>query len=99
MIVLHASLKLAQGERPRFEELLAGLVAPSRAEAGCLSYRVFQSLEAADEVIFVEEWKSREALELHFQTPHFRGYDAAVKALVAAPPAVRLYEVASHQDR
>lgn len=98
MVVLHAVLKLAQGALPRFEELLAAVVPPSRAEEGCLAYRAYRSLEAPDEVVFVEEWKSQAALDLHFQTPHFRAYDQAVKALVAAPPAIRVYQAASWRD-
>ncbi len=98
MIVLHALLKLAPGALPRFEELLEAVVPPSRAEEGCLSYRVYRSLESPDEVVFVEEWKSQAALDLHFGTPHFRAYDQAVRAQLAAPPAIRVYQAASWRD-
>lgn len=98
MVVLHARLKLAEGALPRFQELLAAVVPPSRAEEGCLSYRVYESLEAPGEVVFVEEWKSQVALDLHFQTPHFLAYDRAVPALLATPPAIRVYQAASWRD-
>ncbi|HZZ84147.1 MAG TPA: putative quinol monooxygenase [Anaeromyxobacteraceae bacterium] len=98
MLVLHARLKLAQGMLPRFQELLAAVAPPSRAEDGCSSYRAYRSLEDPNEVVFVEEWKSQAALDLHFQTPHFRAYDRAVAALLAEPPRIRTYEAASYRD-
>ncbi|BDG09956.1 putative quinol monooxygenase [Anaeromyxobacter paludicola] len=98
MVVLHAHLTLAPGARARFEALLAPLVPASRAEPGCLSYAAYRSLEAEDEVVFVEEWESWDVLQAHFGTPHFRAYDGAVGALLAAPKRVRVYEVASHRD-
>lgn len=93
-VVLHARVTLSKGQEAAFERLIAPLVRATRAERGCRVYRVYASLETPLERMFVEEWASREALESHFQTPHFLSYKAAVPALLAAEPELRIFDVA-----
>ena len=70
----------------------------SRAEEGCLSYRVYQDTEAENEFVFVEEWESQEALTRHFGTPHIARFMEAIPAAVVAPPDVRFHTIASSVD-
>ena len=93
-VVLHARVTLSKGHEGAFERLIAPLVRATRAERGCRVYRVYASLETPLERIFVEEWESRDALEAHFKTPHFLAYKAAVPALLAAEPELRIFDVA-----
>jgi len=95
MVVLHARLLLTDEGRGQFDAMLGGLLESSRAEDGCISYRVYRSLETPGEVIFVEEWSNREILDRHFQTPHFVAFADKFPTWVAVPPQIRIYEVAS----
>ncbi len=95
MVVLHARLLLTDEGRSQFDAMLVRLVESSRAEDGCISYRVYQSLETASEVAFVEEWSDREVLDEHFQTPHFTSFAEKFPAWVTEPAEIRIYEVAS----
>ncbi len=79
----------------RLGEALAGA---SRAEEGCLSYRLYEDTEADNEFVFVEEWVSEEALQRHFGTPHIAQFMKAIPAAVVAPPDVKFHTVASTVD-
>ena len=95
MVVLHARLLLTDEGRSQFDAMLGGLIESSRAEDGCISYRVYESLETPDEVAFVEEWSNRQVLDEHFQTPHFTTFADKFPSWVTEPPEIRVYEVAS----
>lgn len=91
MVVVHARFRLKPGSHAAFARLRDPMVAATRAEAGCTSYAVYGASEDRDEVLFVEEWTSRAALEAHFATPHFGAFVAAMGAIATRPPEVRIY--------
>jgi quinol monooxygenase YgiN len=67
-VIAHARAKPGQRERAR--EILEELVAPSRAEEGCINYDLHQSMEHPDLFVFHENWTSVEALEAHALSEH-----------------------------
>lgn len=69
-------------------DALNALVAPTRAEPGCLSYHLFES--NADPAVFVthETWRSQADLDAHLQTPHLQQALAAAGDLLAVAPAI-----------
>jgi quinol monooxygenase YgiN len=78
----------------KIEELrriLMGLVAPTRDEAGCLSYEILQNCADPCEFTFVEEWGSAAALDAHWATPHVQDALASGVPLLAAAPDDRRY--------
>lgn len=62
--------KAGKGEELR--ALLEGLIEPTRAEPGCLDYRLMADRENDLRFMFVEEWRDAEALDAHFTTPHLQ---------------------------
>lgn len=58
----------------------------ARAEAGCLSYRLYEDTELENEFVFVEEWESSEALQQHFATTHIGEFIQAIPGTIVAPP-------------
>jgi quinol monooxygenase YgiN len=91
MVVVHARFRLKPGAHAAFARHRDPMVAATRAEAGCTSYAVYTGTEDRDEVLFVEEWTSRAALEAHFATAHFAAFVAAVGAVTTGAPEVRIY--------
>lgn len=71
--------------------LLAGLVAPTRAEAGCLRYELLHNTADPSEFTFVEEWRDDAALESHFNTAHVKGALARFQEFAAEPLDLRRY--------
>ncbi len=50
---------------------------------GNVNYDLHRSQNEAAVFVIYEGWKGRDALEAHFQTPHFQTLMAAVEGLVA----------------
>lgn len=71
------------------------LVAPSRAEDGCINYDLHQS--SADKTLFVfyENWASREALEKHLEMPHSLRFDERTDGLLAEETEITFWEMLS----
>ncbi len=72
-------------------EILAGLVEPTRREAGCIAYDLLQNKTDPAEFTFVEEWESDEALDAHLKTHHVQAALARLQGLLAAEPDIRRY--------
>lgn len=52
-------------------EIAKELVAATLKEEGCINYEMYQDVKNPQELIFVEEWKSIEALNAHMASEHF----------------------------
>jgi quinol monooxygenase YgiN len=74
------------------------VAAASRAEEGCISYRLYADTEAENELVFVEEWASDEALKAHFATAHVRSFMQEIPATIVSAPDVKFHTVASTLD-
>lgn len=61
---------------------LLKLITPTRHENGCLEYRLHQDNADPAVFIFYENWESRDCLDNHLATPHYRSYAAAVAKLI-----------------
>ena len=75
------------------QALLTGLIAPTRAEDGCISYMLLQNNADLADFTFVEEWESGAALDAHLRTPHLAAALEKIPALLAAAPDIRRYSV------
>ncbi len=65
-----AVLKAKAGSEAVLQDALAELVAPTRAEDGCISYELFRSASDSSTFITVERWRSQDDLDAHMQTAH-----------------------------
>ena len=64
-----------------YQALARELAAKTQAEPGNLSYTLNQSLETPCLHAMIEVWESREALNRHMQTEHFRRLVPELSAL------------------
>ena|ERR1700690_3398000 len=74
------------------------VAAASRAETGCIGYRLYEDTENSNELVFVEEWESDEALQQHFKTAHIAEFMQAIGPTLVAPADVKFHEIASTRD-
>ena len=65
-----AHLRAQEGKGAELGEALEGLIEPSRAEPGNISYELLASLDDDRDFTFVEEYQDGDALDAHFATPH-----------------------------
>lgn len=89
-IVLFARVKVSADKVEETKQAALKIIAPSRAEDGCVNYDVHQSIE--DETVFFwhETWKSKAAIDEHFATPFFGEFFQTVNEFVAEPPQINL---------
>ncbi len=62
---------------------LLKLIAPTRAETGCLQYELHQDHENPAIFKFLESWESRELWQAHLDSPHLSAYAEATGGAIA----------------
>ena len=93
MVVVHAYIRIKPEFRDSAMDAMVKMIAPSRAEEGCITYNFFEDSKEANSFVFVEEWTSREALlDVHFQTSHFEKFAAAMEGWVTESIVIKLFE-------
>src|ERR1700733_2468441 len=70
--------------REALHTLLEGMTTPTRAEHGCRTYDLYESVDGGDFVL-LERYRSRSALEEHRGSTHYQNYRAEVSGLLAKP--------------
>lgn len=78
-----AQIRAQEGKSEDLGAALLALVAPSRAEPGCIAYAVHRGLDDPDLWMVYEIWTSPAELEAHFALPHMQAFVARVPDLVA----------------
>jgi len=73
------------GKEAAFREELLRVNEPSRAEAGCLSIEVFESLREPSVFVVHSEWVDEASFELHATLPHTVRFLAAAETLLTHP--------------
>jgi len=67
--------------KPGMEELMIAeqirLVAATKSSPGCLRYELHRSSRDVAEVMFVEEWQTRELWQAHMESQHMTEFRAA----------------------
>ena len=91
MIIVIATIELADGRRNDFLDAFGRLVPTVRDEAGCLEYGptvdavtdiLVQQAPRENVVTVVEKWESVDALKAHLTAPHMAEYRTTVQDLV-----------------
>jgi quinol monooxygenase YgiN len=73
------------------KDVLMAVVEPTRREAGCLTYALFQRSDAPHEFQTLEQWRSQADADAHMGTPHVQAAIAAAVPLLAQPPAIHAF--------
>jgi quinol monooxygenase YgiN len=73
-VTVIAKLKVKSGYEEQLYERLRNLVAPTRAEEGCINYDLHRSLEDPGTCIFYVNWESRPLWEQHMVFPHLNEF-------------------------
>ena len=94
-VTVLARVKARAGHEEEVRRLLLALVAPSRAETGCLNYDLHQSADDPTEFMFYENWTSRAALDAHMDRPHLDEFDTRAEGLLAAPVEITFWQMTS----
>ena len=88
-----AHLRAQEGRGAELGEALKGLIEPTRAEPGNISYELHASLDDERDYTFVEEYQDGDALDAHMNTPHVAAALAAMPELVDGDLDLRTYRL------
>ncbi len=88
-----AHLRAQEGKGAALGEALKGLIDPTRAEPGNISYELLASLDDERDYTFVEEYQDGDALDAHMNTPHVQAAVAAMPELVDGDLDLRTYRL------
>jgi quinol monooxygenase YgiN len=69
-LTIIAKLKAKEGCEEQLGAMLRSLLAPTRAEKGCINYDLHRSHDDPGLFIFYENWESRPLWEAHMKSPH-----------------------------
>lgn len=76
---------IAETSAEKAEELkkvCMGLIEPTRKEKGCISYELYQDSSNPGIFTFIEEWESKELLDVHLKSPHLTAASQAFGKIV-----------------
>jgi len=80
-----------EGREDQLRELLRGMLTPTRAEAGCKLYELYESGPKA-RFYFYEIWESQAALDRHAVSPHFKHLEQSIGELVQEPFEINILQ-------
>ena len=92
MIHILASFKVKNDKLSDFIKLCNELIEESRKEEGCLSYHLQQNTERENYLVFVEEWKSNEAIEKHNSSEHFTRIVPLLVEMCEDAPVIQTFD-------
>lgn len=91
MIILNAKITLKPGKREEIIPKMQNLIKATRAEPGCINYELYASTEDENVLMMFEKWESREALDSHIQTEHFKAFGAEIEEYLAKEMEIDAY--------
>ena len=68
------------------------VIEKSRAEAGCISYSLYQDPQDKTVFLFFEEWKNQEAVDFHFATEHFQKFGEVLNDCASTPAVITVFD-------
>lgn len=85
--MIDATIKMTVPNEKRKEVLqtFKAVMGSIRGEQGCISCNFYVDLEAENQVVFKEEWISKEDLDTHLRSGHFGVLIGAMKLLNKEP--------------
>ena len=83
MLTILVLIPAKPGKGDDLDKALKALLAPTRAEKGCVSYDAHRSNDNPELFMMYETWESQAHLDAHFQTPHMVDVVGKLPELVA----------------
>jgi quinol monooxygenase YgiN len=98
MLTVIAKVRAKPGRERDVERELRALVAPTRAEKGCINYDLHVSHQDARVFMFHENWTDRTALDAHAASPHMIAWREKQGDMLAHGVEISLFEMIAEQD-
>ena len=83
--------KLKEGQTGAFVEYMREMIALTKQEDGCFAYDLYEAIDGSGDVVMVEIWESKEALDAHMASEHFKKFVPGGDVYKEAPPDIKIY--------
>jgi len=88
-----AHIRANAGQESRVRQILQGLLAPTRAEVGCINYDLHQSQSDPAVFVFYENWESEGHLEAHARSAHTQSFQRLADETLAEPVQITKWQI------
>ena len=92
MLIVLGSVLARHDTLEEARRLSTAHVERSRQEPGCISHAVYEAPDRPNQLVFVEEWDSEQALLQHFAVPASQQFVNDLGRLSAARSRIRIYK-------
>ena len=93
MITKWIQFTVASDAIDSFKAAVVALERESKAEAGCVHYSAYQSVEQAEVFTVLESWESEEAFAAHREAAHIGEFKASCGGMILSKSGLELTPV------
>jgi len=93
MIKVVAKFIIKKEKVDQVKSITEDLIEQTRKEEGNIIYELYQDLYNPQIFSFIEEWQSKEALEAHMETKHFKKAVPELENISSAEPEINSFKL------
>jgi quinol monooxygenase YgiN len=94
-VTVVATFKAKPGMEETVRAAIEAVIAPTRAEPGCINYDLHQSTDDPSIFMLYENWVSKKVLDEHLAMPYLKELIAKADDMLAEPIGIALYQMIS----
>ena len=94
MIIVTLQLKVTPEKRWDVLKTIRSIIGPTTVRSGCLHCGLYTNTTNDDDLILLEKWESKGALERHIRSDEFRKVIAAIET-ASEPPDINFNTITS----
>ena len=95
--VISAQVFIKADKVDAFIAAAQNVIEKSRAEAGCISYSLYQDPQDKTKFLFFEEWKNQTAVDVHFATEHFQKFGEVLNDCASTPAVITVFDTVAEK--
>ena len=88
-----AEFAVKEGQMDVFLKNCEELIALTHKEEGCFAYDLYEADDGSGDLVMLEIWESREALDKHLQSEHYLRIVPICGELQSTPAKVRFFNM------
>ena len=90
-VIVEENIK--EGQKDAYIAHMSEMIRLTKEEDGCIAYDLYESIDGSGEIVMVELWESKEALDAHIQSDHFKELVPAAEVFQEEPPKIRVFSI------
>jgi quinol monooxygenase YgiN len=92
-VIAVADIYGLSGRRAELAEALRAGERAATARPGCLRYVFAARVADRDHYVLISDWRDQAAMDAHYASPEFAGFQASLHGLLARPSEMVVYEL------